>query len=211
MKTLVVGCDASGKSTLLDSVRATYGDTFAESTRSEEASRFRNANFKRVIDGEFISQRENLYLKLSQLALINERGLPGNIITSDSSLVTRLSHSTMRQVICEPYLNNSSVIKAWQEDQKRAGSETPDIFALTHADSLVITERMRKRQITDNHEQFWGFNSPLFLEVYQERWRQVITELSNASLTCISLNTGTLSINECLEHYVDVRKTKVLQ
>lgn len=205
METLVVGCDASGKSTFCEAVQLTWGDTMAESTRSEEASRFKREHHRSVIDAELIDERERLYLKLSHQALIQAQTIEGNYISSDSSLVTRLSHSAMRQVITEPYLTNEEVIEAWQSDLEAAQSTPPDILVHTHADAPVLLSRMRQRQATDSLEHFWGFNSPLFLDVYQKRWKEVIGILSHTSLDCVSLDTGTTSIEKCLVQYGEAR------
>lgn len=207
MKTLVVGCDASGKTTLLDSIQAVWGDTVMESTRTKEATEFKIANHRRLIDGEYISQREALYLSLSHQALMAMKEHEGDVISSDSSLVTRLSHSAMRQVIHALFQDAEEVIAAWRHDEEEAGASTPDIFVFTHAGIDTIIGRMVERQRTDSLEHFWGFNSPVFLNTYQARWHETIQHLSRASQVCLALDTGKLSVEECLEQYEQTRNS----
>lgn len=206
MKTLVVGCDASGKSSMLEGIQDQWGDHYVESTRSEEATTFRKANHTRVIDADYIAQRENLYLGLSHQGLLQMKSVEGDYVTSDSSLVTRLSHSVMRQVISEPHLNSEQIINAWQEDEAKVGAKSPDLFVLTYADFSVIRKRMEDRQVNDQFEHYWGFNAPLFLEAYQERWKEMMSNLSSAAFNCISLDTSEKTKDECVAQYSAIRQ-----
>ena len=206
VKTLVVGCDASGKSSMLEGIQEQWGDHCVESTRSEEASAFRKANHTRVIDADYIAQRESLYLGLSHQGLLQIKSVEGDYVTSDSCLVTRLSHSVMRQVISEPFLSNDQIIDAWQEDEARAGAESPNLFVLTYADFSVIRQRMEERRVYDHLEYYWGFNAPLFLEAYQGRWREMMSDLSSAAFNCLSLNTSENPKDECVAQYSTIRQ-----
>lgn len=207
MKTLVVGCDASGKSTILDGIQKEWGDSLGESTSSAEATIFREANYSRTIDAEYIDQREALYLKLSHQALLVTNSIP-NVVTSDSSLVTRVSHSVMRSVITEPFADNGSVVSAWQNDERSIDANPVDIFVLTHADTSVIRDRMiQRQQAGDKFEHFWGFNSQVFLEAYQQRWKSIIHDLARTSYSCILLDTGTTSPEECINRYGALRNS----
>lgn len=205
MKTLIVGCDASGKSTLLEGIKNTWGDDGEESTHSEEASRFRLANYGQPVTPEYINQREKLYLKLSRQALL-AFNTHKDIVTTDSSLVTRVSHSTMRDIVLEPSLTNQEIISAWQLDEASTKTKSPDLFVLTYADPTIVHRRIEIRQKNGNKfERFWGFNSPTFLDAYQQRWKSIIHDLSQLSFRCLSLDTGTVPIHECLDRYNQIR------
>lgn len=160
MKTLVVGCDASGKSSMLEGIQEQWGDHYVESTRSKEATTFRKANHTRV----------------------------------------------MRQVISEPHLSSEQIIDAWQEDEARVGAESPDLFVLTYANFSLIRKRMEDRQVNDQFEHYWGFNAPLFLEAYQERWKEMMSDLSSAAFNCISLDTSEKTKDECVAQYSAIRQ-----
>lgn len=206
MKTLVVGCDASGKSTFLENVAATYNDVVGESSRSEQAQLFKLNSLSRLVDGEFINEREALYLELSHQALITMAALEQDVVTTDSSLVTRLSHNVMRQVIGEQSLSNTDIIDAWLSDEILASAAQPDIFVLTHAAPSTIRGRILSRQKTgDTSEKFWGFNSPYFLDAYQERWLGLFSDLSTASFNCLVLNTDTETPEDMLSTYDGIR------
>lgn len=210
MRTLVVGCDASGKSTFLEGVHQAWGDTYGESTSSDEAREFRRANNERVIDAEYIGLRESLYLGLSHQALLAMKHQDGHVVTSDSSLVTRVSHSVMRQIISEPHANNEEIIAKWQADEAKANIDTAGVIVHTHAPFPVIRERIIARQESgDKLEHFWGFNAPFFLEAYQNRWKTVIRDLAERSYICLDVNTYTTSSEDSLEKYANAR-TKVL-
>lgn len=207
MKTLVVGCDASGKSTFLDIVHTNYGDAVGESSRSDEAQTFKRANLSRRVDHEFVNQREALYLGLSHKSLLamNDRQ-DSNIVTTDSGLVTRLSHNVMRQIICAPSLSNDQIIERWLGDEADADVQPPDILVLTHTEFPVIRQRIVNRQNAgDKNEKFWGFNSPFFLEAYQQRWRSMVESLGHAAFSCLSLDTGKVSPTESIKRYDEIR------
>lgn len=63
VNTLVVGCDASGKSTMLNAIHDAYGDEIIEVTSTEESRKFKIDHLQTLIDANFINKRENLYLK----------------------------------------------------------------------------------------------------------------------------------------------------
>lgn len=209
LKTLVLGCDASGKSTFLDGVRETYGDTLGEMSRSEEAQTFKKNSLTRLVDPEFINQRESMYLRLTHQALINMHKSGDNIITTDSSLVTRLSHNVMRDVIGAKSLDDERIIEEWQKDEMIADVSSPDIIVFTHAPFTVIRNRIIERQKAGRKDEvFWGFNSPFFLESYQERWHKMVQKLSETAFTCLSIDTTKNSPEESIEFYDQIRRLK---
>lgn len=213
VRTLVVGCDGSGKTTLLEGIRSVWGDTVGESTQTPEAREFRRSTHRRVVDAESINQRETLYLDLSRKALESMLLIEGSdVITSDSSLVTLTSHATMRMVIGEPHLSNQEIIELWQESERVVGADAPDLFVLLRAKSSTIRDRIVQRQEAgDTLEEFWGFNAPFFLDAYQKRWQGVFQELAQASYRVITYDTGSISVDMCLEHYGQQRKALLLE
>ncbi len=195
----------------MQGVYEAWGDAYDESTRSEEATAFRVANHKRIIDAEYVELRESLYLKLSHQALLAMAQSETGVVTPDSSLVTRVSHSVMRRVIGEPYLDNIGIIEEWQADEARADADAPDMIVLTHAPFSTIRSRIVARQDAgDALESFWGFNSPTFLEAYQERWKTVLRDLAQQSYVCLAINTSETSPEDGLRQYAAIRESVAL-
>lgn len=200
MRTLVVGCDASGKSTLMEGINARYGDQVGESSRRKDATAFKESNLGTVIDGDFIDKREAFYLALESRQMLG--GRREDIVTSNSKLVTRFAHNVMRRCICEPYVSDNEIIERWQEDERSTGVPGPDIIVYTHAPLELIRQRIIDRQ-KDGHkdEAFWGFNAPFFLERYQLGYKSLIVALAHAGFKCISIDTGCQTPTNAVEQY----------
>lgn len=203
MRTLVVGCDASGKSTLLESIRSEYGDEVIESTATEESRRFKKASVNRLIDDEYIRERERLYLKLTEDTLkMVSQGDVKDFVGTDASIVTRLSHAAMRQCIGGPTISTESIIRAWINDESTELVAPPDIIVLTHAPLELIKGRISVRQQAGmKEEKFWGFNSPFFLNEYQKAWRETIKALAITGLTCVEFDTSVESPEHMMQVY----------
>lgn len=204
MKTLVIGCDGSGKSSFVEGINYEFGDFVLESTLSDEAKNFKSANLRAPVNEGFIDARENLFLGLSQKAMVEISSKKiENVVTTSSSLVTRVSHSVMRKIICVEADSDEAIIQKWLEEE----AELPDIVVLTFAPAEVILDRIAERQERgDRGEAFWGFNSPFFLNSYQERWKKVTSHLANLSLACVEINTSRESILGSVERYGKVRE-----
>lgn len=206
MKTLVVGCDASGKSTLLAGIHQRYGDTIRESTRSEAGLAFKRANIDRHIDGSFIAEREAFYLDIER----QERDIGRNysdIATTNATLVTRLSHDVMRRCIGLAGYDDEEIISRWFDDEEGAGTPRPDIIACTYAPFATIRARIVERQQAGMQgERFWGFNSPFFLERYQERWRRIMPALAERGIRYATFDTVAEAPEQIIERYAAVRR-----
>lgn len=191
MKTLVVGCDASGKSTLVRRLCSQFGSTPIESSRSTAALTFKAAHARQPIDTAFIDQREAFYLQLEAEEQPKTLSLTGDIVTTNATLVTRLSHTVMRACIGAPSLEDAAIITQWQDDERSFGAPLPDRIMLTRAEPDIIRERMLARQDSGmTGEDFWGFNSPFFLERYQERWEDILPNLGALGIDCSVLDTS---------------------
>jgi thymidylate kinase len=135
----------------------------------------------------------------------------GNVVTTDASLVTRLSHNAMRGIIGAKSLNDEEIINEWQNDEKLVNAASPDIIVFTYAPFTVIRNRISERQQAGRFEEkFWGFNSPYFLESYQERWHAMIQKLSDAAFTCLSIDTTKTTPTESIEKYDIIRQSKII-
>jgi hypothetical protein len=206
MKTLVVGCDASGKSTLVRGIHAHHGDVLVESGHSSEALAFKTAHMHDCIGADFIDEREAFYLQLEAREQPRTASITGNFVTTQSTLVTRLAHSVMRTCISEPGAPDDAIIVHWLNDEQQSGTRIPDNIILTRADPSVIRERMTARQQSGMPgEEFWGFNSPFFLERYQLRWENMLASLGEIGITCAALDTSHIQPAELLAHYRQVR------
>lgn len=211
MRTLVIGCDASGKSTFLNLAKEAYGDQLIESTSTPESRAFKRASVEKAIDQEYIDQREALYLKLSRDVLSKAVAAGMDYTSTDATLVTRVSHDVMRRAINLPGKNNDDIIRAWQDDEQEIGASTPDIIAFTHAPFEVIRNRIIDRQQAgQTEEKFWGFNSPFFLQAYQERWHDVISDIGKLGFRCIKMDSSQMTPEDQLTLYADARNDLML-
>jgi GTPase SAR1 family protein len=191
MKTLVVGCDASGKSTMVRRLCSQFGSTSIESSRSPAALTFKTAHARQPIDAAFIDERETFYLQLEAEEQPKTLSLTGDIVTTNATLVTRLSHAVMRTCIGAPGLEDPAIITLWQDDERSFGTPLPDNIILTRAEPDTIRERMLARQDSGTAgEDFWGFNSPFFLERYQERWESILPNLGALGICCSEMDTS---------------------
>lgn len=210
MKTLVVGCDASGKSTFIEGINGRHGDVFAESTQTARAQEFKRKYFGHPVDAEFIDARESMYLDLSGSSMKRVMELEGSgldTITSDSSLVTRLSHAVMREVRLGVVVSDEEVISKWANNDVADPKEIPDIAVLTSPPFSVIVERMRARQAAgDRMESFVGFNSLDFLEAYHDRWEAFFPRLVDSVPLLISVDTSQVSVGESIDVYSQMRQ-----
>lgn len=205
MKTLVVGCDASGKSTLLAGIHQRYGDVVRESTRSEEGLAFKRANIDRRIEGSFIDEREAFYLDIERQERDMGRNCP-DIATTNASLITRLSHDVMRRCIGLTGGDDEEIIDRWFDDEEGADTPRPDIIAFTYAPFPTIRARIIERQQAGmRDERFWGFNSPFFLERYQERWRRLMPALAERGLRYAAFDTAAEAPEQIMEQYAALR------
>ena len=209
MRTLVVGCDASGKSTLLSDVAKNYNDIVVESTSTDESRKFKRANLDKPITEDFIEQRKKMYLSLTSDLLSDKEIWNKDFIGTDATLVTRLSHDVMRRCIGLEGNSNANIIDDWQKDEDAIDATLPDIIVFTKAPFETIRNRISLRQQSGlTEEKFWGFNSPFFLNSYQERWKTVISDLGAAGFSCLELDTVLSSRNESLNKYDKIRKIK---
>lgn len=209
MRTLVVGCDASGKSTFLEAVSSRFGDSLVESTSTEESRAFKLASMDRPVDVDYINERERLYLKLTREALdgVVHRGHK-DFIGTDATLVTRLSHAVMRQCISGPAVDIESIIEDWVRDEEGGPVDSPDIIVLTHAPFELIKNRIESRQQAgQSEEKFWGFNSPFFLKEYQAAWGSTIRSLARVGFSCLEFDTSVTSTDAMMRDYELKRNT----
>src|SRR3989344_3749127 len=157
---LVAGIDGSGKSTFLEQL-GLLEYIVHEPTVTPMARNFKQASLNRLLDSDFISERESLYLGLNDKfdASIRESLENGRkVATSGNTLVTLLSHTVMRAIVSDsqPEGITKSVINQWLS----ADCFKPEALVLVHAPESVILERILERQRSgDRAEEFWGFNS----------------------------------------------------
>lgn len=84
----------------------------------------------------------------------------------------------------------------------------PDEIVYLHAPNEVIIDRIKKRQQKGHDEEkFWGFNSPHFLDFYQETWHTIIDKFSKeAIVNCIKIDTSIYSREDTFDLYIKKRK-----
>ncbi len=204
--TLVVGVDGSGKSTFLDGLTTELGIESLEQTGSPEVRQFRKDNIETMIDSEFVDTRERLFENLNGDfdEIISQRLTGGyDVACAGTTLVTAVSHGVMRRIV-DPQTENpvDYAIGKWQRDCR----VRPSTIALIHAPKEVICARIMARQAAgDETERFWGFNSPFFLERYQEAWYEAVRYIGEkTSVQCIELDSSQLDTPQMIERFVDL-------
>ena len=209
MRTLVVGCDASGKFTLLNTIHQSYGDIVIESTSTDESRAFKHASLNRLVDADFISERERLYMGLAKASLEFVRtNAIEDFVSTDGALVTRLSHAVMHRSIGGDSFTPDDIVADWLSDEAESGVQLPDIVALTHAPFPAIVDRISIRQRGgQKDEKFWGFNSPFFLNHYQEAWKSTLPALARAGFTCLAFDTTLHTPAEMIDEYRRTRSS----
>lgn len=209
MRTLVVGCDASGKSSLIDAISHRFGDVAFESTSTDESRNFKRHNLTSPINSELIDQREEMYMKLSRNVLRRlSSGEKEDYLGTDSTLVTRLSHNVMRRCIGDNAFDYSSIVQQWLADEAEFNLTPPSIVVMTYAPFELILSRIQARlNRGDKDEKFWGFNSPFFLKNYQEAWLETRKYISLVGIRCVSFDTSIVSVDDSLQAYTLIRST----
>ncbi|MBP6961920.1 hypothetical protein KBB49_00070 [Candidatus Saccharibacteria bacterium] len=198
---LVVGIDGSGKSTFLSNLADGMGFTVLEPTSDEEAKKFKQATIDTPVTEEIVNQREAIYTRLNSLYArdVSKRIKNGEkVACTGNSLVTGLSHSVMRQVIgCDMRDHHTKTVVNWVN----VSSDLPGAIAFTYAPFNTIIARIIERQRDGQDlERFWGFNSPLFLGIYQDAWHQAIATIrEHTDIACIEFDTSVLSPEKMLE------------
>lgn len=202
---LVTGIDGSGKSTFLRGLGNELGYVAMEPTGTPEARSFKANTLEEPVTDAFIDERECLYMGLNHLfdeKVRESLDLKAKVASSGNSLVTLLSHNSMRAVALSKDTSVEDCVESWLG----SGYLKPDAIVLVHAPAPVIFERISERQQAgDQNEKFWGFNSPFFLEQYQAAWRQALSILSNrCDIQCITLDSDMLQPHEMLATYQSV-------
>lgn len=194
---------------MIEAIHGRFGDHFVESTSSEDARAFKARNTNRDIDGPYIDERESLYLNLSRRTLITMRDMINaghNVVTSDSTLVTRLSHNVMRAVRLGENIPDDVIIRDWRVDEDTEFTQPPDIVVLTSPPITTIENRIVQRQVMGmRDEQFYGFNALDFLDAYRDRWEQIVPRLSSVIPCLLQIDTSVVSIDESIERYAMIR------
>ncbi len=177
-----------------------------ETTSTDEARKFKTDNLSTLIDSDFINKREALYLKLATQALGNADALEHSVVTTSSDLVTLVSHDTMRSLIGSTPHSDTEIIEQWLARNQKLQTKSTDIIVHTFSDFTSIHNRILERQNSgDSNEKFWGFNSPFFLNLYQERWKSITSHLSQYAIDLVSINTSTTSIEQSMVSYSKIR------
>lgn len=199
-RTLVVGVDASGKSTFLKLLSDYGGFHTIEPTATPEVRAFKQETLNTPVTLELINRREALFIELNKMFAehVVTSGLD-HYATTGSALVTLISHSLMRKVFGHDHLTGATLLDAWGATD----DITPSEIIMIHAPGDVILSRIKARQEAGAIiEQFWGFNSPHFLIHYQAEMKSFLPGISEAlQIPYLALDSSALSPAEMLERY----------
>lgn len=205
---LVVGIDASGKSTFLEGLRSNFDYTVLEPTSSDDARRFKADTIDTPIDADLIEQREAIFSNLNSgfHSKVTESVASGDpVATTGNLLVTQLSHAVMRRVVSvDQQAAVEDVVSSWAEQ----GSEVPDGLAFVHAPFDVIRNRIAQRQNDgDELERFWGFNALFFLQHYQQAWHDAVAQIAeHTEVATLTLDTSILSREEMMAEFAGAHR-----
>jgi len=201
---LVGGVDGVGKSTLIKHLESTEGLNLvgSEPTSTPESQVFKINNLDTVVSTEFVHEREGFYLDLQSLTDqdIDEKMSKGfNVVTSGNCLTTYISHTAMRGVLGMEY-SPDDILSRYNSGEHL----TPDSLIVLHAPLSVMRDRIGDRLAAgDKSEKPWGFNSPFFLERYQEAWMAVADVLrTDLDWPVLSYDTSTTRPNEIVIDYL---------
>lgn len=201
---LVVGIDASGKSTFTDGLALRFGYTVLEPTSTPEARDFKAQTIDTPITMPLVAQREAIYAGLNDgfgqaISRILANGSP--VASTGNLLVTKLSHAVMKQVVSEHAKPSDHLRPVY--DWVAEPYNHPDRFCFTHAPFKAIRQRISERQQAgDALERFWGFNSIYFLGRYQDAWHEAIEIIGNETdIGCLSMDTSQLTPEEMLARF----------
>lgn len=197
---LVLGVDGAGKSTLLRGLHEHEGTTVFEPSSCSEVTAFKTRSRNQEVTPELIDEREAIFLRLNQsfeACVAQMLNTCSSITTTGGSLVTRVSHSLMREVVTGEEGQVDVAVDLWLNDTK---APKPDQIVLIHAPSNVIAERLRNRADQGCPEEIpWGFNSVYFLTHYQATWNRLMDGvLWDAGIECLPMDSSQLSPREML-------------
>lgn len=204
--TLIAGRDATGKSTLLQNIESHYGDLAVEVTGTEAIRAFKRASQDKLVDLQFINDREELFLDLT-LSNRCDRSERSYATTSDP-LVTLLSHAVMRSMVSSQHpFRVSECLEKWGDFLTLQHMPRPDIIALLYVDGMIADARIRERQTAgDVTEKFWGFNAPSFLSRYQQAWHETVDGMCDQNITqIVKIDTGAFDERDTLRLYSQTR------
>jgi hypothetical protein len=175
--TLVLGVDASGKSTFLHGVQDTLGYHVLEPTSTVEARSFKSVYGDRPLSPTIVDKRQQLFRSLNDAfdhTIALER-VDNNVATTGSRLVTDISHAVMRRIMIDEPVSVTQIIDQWHDST----SSIPDHIVLMHAPMDTIKQRIIDRQLAGvMGEKLLGFNSLYFLDHYQDTLQDTLNELS---------------------------------
>ena len=198
--TLVVGVDGSGKSTFLNGLSQRGFET-VEPSSSIESRDFKANNVNTFVDLPFIDEREQLFAGMNNVfdeLVANKKNNGIKVATTGSHLVTVISHNVMRLIVGHRVEMNNIV----QQCASSQATLKPDEVVMIHAPYNIIRERISDRQKAgDENERFWGFNSPWYLDRYQETWYKFTDTLKILGLSMITLDSHNLNPDQMIEEY----------
>jgi thymidylate kinase len=196
---LVLGVDASGKSTFLKGLHDRLGFTVLEPTSSPEAKAFKAEHMDEPLDIDLVKKRQRLFndLNISFDQKIIEKNEYNNVAATSSSLITNVSHAVMRRVVGDEAISISQVIDEWNEST----SAKPDQVVLMRAPIDTIRQRILNRQKAGMvGEKLVGFNSLFFLRYYQDALEETAEAISS-DYDVVSFDSSTSSSKAILNAY----------
>ena len=199
---LVLGIDASGKTTFLHNLPSSLGFTIFEPAESKTAQKFREDTFRLDITPELIEKRRNMFLELNieyEKNILSDINFGKRVATSGGSLVTNISHDVMFNYVNGTPQDVDVAVKNWLNDKTLA---KPGTVIFLHADESIIKERNDIRAAQDILETQIGFYSPESLSLYQKAWSDVVKILRRrADMRVVNYDSGALSPSSIVNRF----------
>jgi thymidylate kinase len=191
---LVTGCDATGKSTLINQLMDQYPDDYVAvepTSWSSDAREFKTANLRTPIDEYLIDNRESLYLRLHRQfsqEVRYELNKGSNVVTTASPIITRTAHATMRKVIGSTGEPIESLVDKWI----KSGENIPSTVIHLDAPMDIIRSRIQDRMKSgqDHTEINWGFNALFYLSHYRTALMRAAQAIGRAGIKSMVFDTS---------------------
>lgn len=204
---LVLGIDASGKSTFLNELSRSSDFMQLQQTTDPAIQAFKAQSVNALVDNTFVNRRESLFQENNVVFMrhVMELLISGKKIVLDGHpIVTAISHSVMRSIVTAEPIDVRAIVETTAQSSEHID---PNLVVVTYAPADIIRDRIRLRQTYDSTERFWGFNSPYFLNQYQDSLLETVDVLREAGMEAMVFDTSRVRPEDMVSAVLDGSST----